>query len=206
MCECPHDALLIRLLRPHWEVVWAACGQISFYQCVWECVLGYTEDRPLKWCNWKYYSLALSTMLEKARSEIETKYPESLKFNKNSITLAFPLAFSSYDSSSSSLENPDCVNIIVFILKDELLDTRRLLLHCNVHSQCLCSGGFTFPHHTCYLHTGPPLATKLRCLKILRASVTKIYGENKLCTYIILHSGHHTSQSRSNTNNTFLSL
>ncbi len=40
---------------------------------------------------------------------------------------------------------------IFFIWKVELLDTRSLLIHCEVHSH-ICIGGFEILHHTCLVY------------------------------------------------------
>ena len=50
---------------------------------------------------------------------------------------------------SSSFESMN-MNIWIYISFQRFsCYTRRLLLHLKVHSQCLCTGGFKFPHHTC---------------------------------------------------------
>ena len=66
---------------------------------------------------------------------------------------------------SPSLKIPECINMQIFIIsKVYLLDTRCLLPHCKVHSQCMCSGGFNFPHyitHLCKLNIGAEFISKL---------------------------------------------
>ena len=76
--------------------------------------------------------------------------------------------------------------------KSQLLDTRCFLLHCKVHSQCLCSGGFKFPHHTCGSYK---LVVKSQIM-LLRKHIKLSFKvssenecdaderENKLCTHI----------------------
>lgn len=64
--------------------------------------------------------------------------------NKSSVILFFA------STSSPSIKTPDSINMqIYFISEVQLLDTRCLLHHCRVHPQCLCTGGFECPHHTC---------------------------------------------------------
>lgn len=67
-------------------------------------------------------------------------------FSQNKVLLSFFFA----STSSPSIKIPDSINMqINFISEVQLLDTRCLLHHCRVHPQCLCTGGFECPHHTC---------------------------------------------------------
>lgn len=59
------------------------------------------------------------------------------------------------------------LNCLVTILKmtfipyitSKVVNARCFLLHCKVYCQCLCNGGFRFPHHSFKLNTEPGLAS-----------------------------------------------
>lgn len=75
---------------------------------------------------------------------------------------------------------------IYFISKIHLLDTRCLLLHYKVHSQCLCAAGFNFLHHTCELWVlcgsdiSVTLCNKLNHSNLVYHKVTKCFtGKGK---------------------------
>lgn len=99
------------------------------------------------------------------------------------------------------------MNMQIFFLSHVFLLVRRcVLVHYEVHSQCICTGRARFPHETCvWLMTGPGLVSQTICDFTNHARTDP--SLKNLCQtlhiYIVLHCEAQTSGCKNKIRNTF---
>lgn len=105
---------------------------------------------------------------------------------KTSISLLNILKITS--TPSTSFKKTEYMNMQMFLVsKVQLLDTRRLLLHWKVDSQCLSPEGFRFPHHTCVSCRAETISqktgNKLATISMLWWIIAVTFSREKRCWF-----------------------